>query len=687
MASFYHYSNLCALLAFGALALYLCLPSKSVDGNVPRHFLAIVCLVNATWSGILAFVPLSARYLLLTEGSEYLRDLMWGWYIIRVIYFCTDRTFAHHKKIIIALLVFTAFAILSIPLLHWTSLSDDPASSKPAFALHLAFSIINLILVEQIFRNTPDTYRWGIKFFCFGVGTLFALDFLMYSEALMFGSLSSTLWVSRGLIHVFAVPLILISDLRGKTWNKTLKLSRHVVFHSVTLIASGIYLLSMSVIAYSIRVEGGSWGPAAQTFLLFGASLLLLIILFSGKIRSKFKVTISKHFFNHQFDYRVEWLKFSRTLLNAENSETIYEAAISALGALVECQKGALWLQSEPDKTYHCVASMGTTLSEDTISPKSSLVRFFQEYKWVIDMDEYDPRRSPFEKLDIPPSILAMKGVWLIVPLMLHTRLTGFIVLSEPLGKIEFNWEVSDLLKAAGYQLASNLMQKQASDALMVARQFESYHRMSAFIVHDLKNLMMQLSLLTSNAEKFGDSAEFQEDMQFTLKNVVARMNQLLLRLQGNNRETQLQPVNLETLIRQVLQDKAAFKPKPQFHPLVSCTVCADGERLHRAIGNIIQNACEATPHDGQVIVRLHTEGNHAVIEIQDTGKGMDDAFIRTRLFRPFDSTKKTGMGVGVYECKAYLEELGGWVKVNSQIQVGTTFQLAIPLSSASRSA
>jgi len=264
---------------------------------------------------------------------------------------------------------------------------------------------------------------------------------------------------------------------------------------------------------------------------------------------------------------------------------------------------------------------------------------------------------------------------------MLHDELLGFIVLKHSLGNVTFNWEVSDLLKVAARQAAAHLAQMRASNQLIVARQFESFNRTTTFIIHDLKNLVAQLSLLLANAEKHKQNPEFQADMLDTVASAVTRMNKVLTQLRRDNDEARSQSVALADVLADAAASKQAFKLRPQLDlPPASLRVRAERERLTRAIGHLLQNALEATPPNGQVSLRGFKESGQAIVEIADTGSGMDEEFIRTRLFQPFDSTKGAGMGIGAYECRETIRALGGQLAVTSTPGSGTRFRISLPL-------
>jgi putative PEP-CTERM system histidine kinase len=265
--------------------------------------------------------------------------------------------------------------------------------------------------------------------------------------------------------------------------------------------------------------------------------------------------------------------------------------------------------------------------------------------------------------------------------LMLHGRLFGFVALARPRTRIGLNWEVTDLLKIAGSQAASYLAHRESADSLTVARQFESFNRMSTFIVHDLKNLVFQLSLLLKNAEKHKANPDFQADMLGTLDHSVRKMSLLLQRLSRGGEQEAAAPLRLDQLLARAVAARAGCEPAPQFEiGAPDLTVLADAARLERVIGHLIQNAIEACAKDGCVLVRLQRADAAALVELRDSGHGMSEQFIRERLFTPFESTKAAGMGIGVFESREYIREIGGRLEVSSAPAAGTTFRVILPL-------
>ena len=326
-------------------------------------------------------------------------------------------------------------------------------------------------------------------------------------------------------------------------------------------------------------------------------------------------------------------------------------------------------------------AEWNLSLQHEPEPSDGALCTFLKNKQWVIEIQEYDAHPEKYAGLQIPAWLRGFPQAWLVVPLIQNGELFGFVVLAQPRSKIVLNWEVLDLLKVVGIQTASYLARQKSADALAVARQFETFNRMSTFVVHDLKNLVSQLALLVANAERHKDSPEFQKDMLETIEHAVQKMRILLQKFNRESSTELSEHVSLEPLLQHAIALKSVGEPKPTLDiRKQGLTVSANAARLERVIGHLIQNAIEATPRDGKINVRLAEQDDHAVIEVIDTGRGMSDQFIRARLFKPFESTKSAGMGIGVFETREYVQQIGGRLEVDSHPGAGTTFRMSLPL-------
>ncbi len=563
-------------------------------------------------------------------------------------------------------------------------------AQRLALLASLAMAVFALALIEQLFRNVASDSLWSIKPLCLGLGGAFLFDLYLYSDALLFNRIDVDAFSIRGFAHALVVPLVAVSTVRSRDWKTRIVLSQRAALQSATLVMVGVYLLFMAAAGYYVRYFGGDWGRAFQLALLFAALLILGVLAVSGSMRAKLRVLVGKHFFSYRYDYREEWLRFTQALSAQDGFSEMGAHVVRGLADMVESPAGALWLKDPSGRFFAQAACWNLPLSSATEDAGGELCRFLIESGWVINLEEYRSLPRRYDRLDLPRWLVEVPNAWLVVPLATGSELIGFVVLATARTRIDVNWEVNDLLKTAGRQAGAFLGQMQASDALLEARKFDAFNRMSAFVVHDLKNIVAQLSLMLKNAERHRDNPEFQQDMLMTVEHSVERMRQLMMQLrEGATPVDSPRGIDLGDVIRRVQTAKAGQgrDVEVEVGPGVEAgeRVVAKGheDRVERVIGHVVQNALDATERGGRVWVRLERQDGHARVEVGDTGCGMTTEFLRERLFKPFQTTKPAGMGIGAYESFQYVHELGGKVSVDSALDVGTRVSLLLPLFDA----
>ncbi len=544
----------------------------------------------------------------------------------------------------------------------------------------LLLSVIGVLMVENLLRNTPTASRWAIKFLCFGIGGLFFYDFFLYADALLFHHVSPDLIATRGVTNALIVPLIAISARRNPNWSIDVFVSRQAVFHSATLIGAGGYLLLMAAAGFYIREFGGEWGTVLEAAFVFAALLCLLLLVFSGTVRAWFKAVISRHFFSYKYDYRDEWLRFISTISSDGGGVGLAHRILAGVGNIVESPEGAVWISDRADRVA-LLDSWNLSAPEGAQAVDPSFSRFLEERQTVINISTYRANPEAYPGLILPEWLSEMSRAWLVIPLLHHDQLLGFVLLAQSRVARAVGEEDYILLTTVGRQAASYLAEREAARALAESQKFDEFNRRYAFVLHDIKNLVSQLSLLVQNSAKHKENPAFQDDMLETVKESVDKMNRLLVRLHQSGKETAATaPVELSPLLNKVVIDNSGRSRGLTFEPGIDdISVVADEERLQAVISHLVDNALDAVNSDGTVIVRLGARGGDAVIEVEDNGPGMDENFVRNELFRPFRTTKAGGFGIGAFESREFVRECGGRLDVISRVGQGTTIRISLP--------
>ena len=677
----------CALgyLAFGVY-LVLARGFGRTGTAVSRAFAAAV-LISALWAAasVGAGVWASDSWSVAQDGLDVARYGLWFVFLLLLIKprQVGDLPSGAGLRWLTGLVTATALAMVAYRSLAG-AMADEP--TKPMLAAALALPLLGLLLVEQLFRNLGEDSRWNAKPVCIGLACVFAFDVYLYSEALLFGRFDRDAQSARGAMHLLAVPFLFLAARRHRDWVAKLQVSRSAAFFSATLVLAGVYLLFMSAIGYYVRYFGGDWGRALQVSLLFAGVAFLGAVVVSGSLRSWLRVFVGKHFFSYRYDYREEWLRFTAMLSSRSSPQEVGALIVRGLANMVECPAGSLWTRSGPDTAF--IQTARWNMPQETASePVDSVFsRFLAGKGWVIDLEEFRSAPRRYGALALPAWLLATPNPWLVVPLQAGEELLGFVLLARPRTSMELDWEVRDLLKTASRQAAGYLAQMQATEALLEARKFDAFNRMSAFVVHDLKNIVTQLSLMLKNAERLHDNREFQQDMLLTVESSLEKMRRLMLQLRegatppGGSRGVELAPIVKRLQALATGQGRVLDVER-----LELLATRGHDERLERVLGHLVQNAFDATPAQGRVWLAVERYSGQVQVTVGDNGAGMSEEFVQTRLFRPFSTTKQSGMGIGTYESFQYIRELGGSVSVKSALGQGTVVTVLMPLFEAQR--
>jgi putative PEP-CTERM system histidine kinase len=675
-------SALIAAIAYGAFAAYFGL--RLSRGGLPVTRVAVVFLAALVLSTLWAALAL-------VDGLLHWSDRLPAWVVPTLDVLRFGGWFAFMLLLlppprlgsgwgwIRPLAAATLLAQLALVALG-ESLPLGTLARPQAFAA-LAIAVLGLVIVEQMLRNATGDARWNAKPVCLGLATIFVFDLFIGSQAALFQHFDGDAVSVRALVHAAAVPLLYVASRRHADWLGKLHVSRAAVFHSATLLLVGAYLLMVAGVGYYVRYTSGDWGRALSVALVFVALVALALLLASGSMRSRLRVYISKNFFSYRYDYREEWLRFTQLLSSSTESQNTSETVVKALANLVESPSGMLWMQRSAGADFIQAARWNLPAQAGSEPREGALATFWQERAWIIDIDEWRQRRDAYPGLTLPAWLADEPRCWLLVPLMVREALTGFVVLGRPRAAVELNWEVRDLLRTAASQASGYLDQAQATEALLEARKFDAFNRMSAFVVHDLKNIVTQLSLMMKNAKRLRDNPEFQQDMLDTVENSLEKMRQLMLQLrEGDKPHGVTSGVDLEQIAKRLAAAASSKGRTLELALQPGVSTRGHPERVERVLGHVVQNAFDATPASGRVILTLDAQGSQARVRVEDTGCGMTEDFIQNRLFKPFQTTKASGMGIGAHESYQYVHELGGKISVQSELNRGTTVTLLLPL-------
>jgi putative PEP-CTERM system histidine kinase len=668
-------------IAMSVFALLTALLLSRWKNNPKSQLLAIACGGTAIWGAVLALQGIGyLRSPFVTVLIEWLRYLAWLAALIAILRNIDPSRLAERIASRYGLIV---LLFAGVPYVFYVVRSDNPLHLVAIVGGGFLLSVLILSATEQIYRNAVVDSRSGLNYFCVAIALIFIFDLISFVLAIAGAATETEYWAARGFVNaMFAVPLG-VGVLRTFRLSLDVQLPRQIVFYTFGLTAMAVYVVLTVMGHYYVRAYAGSWAEVAGVVFVIAAIGLVAVLLVSPSTRARVRVFLMKTFFQYKYDYRKEWLRFIATL-SETGLENVPSNAIRAVAQIVNSPGGIVWLQEREGEAYLPVGAWRCNMP--TVAPideGSSLIRFLQDRQWVIDLLEMKRDPARYEDVELEPWFEKGEDWWLIVPLVLGSRLFGFILLLEPRVVPKLNFEDHDLLRTVGRHVATHINQVESDRRLAESSQFGTYNRLSAFLMHDLSNLIAQQSLVVKNAERFRQNPKFVDDTIGTIAHSVSRMKRLMEQLSSRSDPPENQRTDLRDILASAVKRSEPRLPAPVLQAEEKeIPVKADPERLTTVFEHLIRNAQEATARDGTIAINAEILDGVARVSICDSGCGMTPEFIRERLFRPFDSTKGSqSMGIGAYQAREYVRMLGGNLTVTSEVGSGTTFELRLPVS------
>ena len=654
-----------AMFLFAGLALW---QAERWRDRATRALIA-ACVAMALWCLATAVAGIDAP---VSQLSESVRNFAW----LVFLHVLLRRGGIEYRSLraLYAVLAFVATANGVIDLLN----AIDPTREAPiaallvsAFALRMVFAVGALVAVHNLYTATAAGARAGVGLPLAALGLLWGIDLTFYALCWAQADWVIEFAAVRVLVVVAVAPMIALSVRRNTEW--TIRLSRTVAFRSIGLVGALLYLGVVIGSAYVLQAYAGPWATLVPPTILMLSALGAAIAMSSRRIRAWTTVMLSKHLFAHRYDYRAEWLRFTGTLgVPGLGAAPLDVRVVKAIADIVHAP-GGLLLTPNGDALSASSRWQWAALIPPLDGGGAQLAKRLAKGR-IIELDALrGDRGDPAEAADIPEWIIGDPATYAIVPLIHVDRLTGAVLLERPLAPRALDWEDFDLLRLAGRQVASYLAEASAQDALGDAERFDEFNRRFAFIMHDIKNLVSQLTLVTRNAERHADNPEFRADMIATLQSSTARMNDLLARLSQHNTSRAEEPRAID--VHGTAAALAAEGRKR--HPVVlagegAAFAIADPTRLNQAASHLVHNAIDASPPTEPVTISIVHRDDEIGLEVADLGVGMTAEFVANTLFKPFSSTKSGGFGIGAYEARELVAAMGGRIAVITGPSEGT---------------
>jgi putative PEP-CTERM system histidine kinase len=667
-----------AALLFAGVALAQVRAPRRLGGALPRHAFVAALVLTALWA--LAVAGIDGRDVSI-RLAEAMRDAAWLVFMMALVGRGQRAGYGLAAIYCVVMLLVGAGACLAVLEAAVRGRDELAALVGTRLLLRMMVALSALVLVHQLALAAAGAAQNGLRLVVAGLGVLWGIDLVLSAVAYLGGGGGGLagLVAARGPIMAgVALLLGIAADRRGE-WR--IAISRTAALRSLGAVALAVYAGGIAVVTRLIEAGGGEHARLAEAGVVVGATTTLLTLVANPWLRAWARVKVAKHLFRHRYDYRAAWHRFSETLGQpGERAAPLAVRVVMAMAELTDSPAGLLLVAAGDDLDvaaswrWHGAASQGG--SEAT----GSLIGHLAATGRIVELDAVRAGTAPTaEALAVPGWMIDAADAWALIPLPHGGQLAGAILLARPCVDRRLDWEDYDLLRVAGRQAASCLAEDRAHRALADAARFDEFNRRFAFIMHDIKNLVSQLSLVARNAERHADNPEFRTDMVATLKDSSGRLQALLARLSQHSgeRAEPIVPVDVAAVLARIAAARrdAAVRCAATAEPMA----LAQPGRLETVLGHLVQNALEASPAPASVALSASVDGDRVVIAVADRGDGMSAAFVRDQLFRPFASTKNGGFGLGAFEARQLVEAMGGRVEVTSREGEGTCFRLLLP--------
>ena len=628
----------------------------------------------------MSFLPGTWLLFSLTYARGNYRDFLSKWRFALGIAFLAPVILTIIFRSNLVFYVGSAAADHSIPRLGWSGL-----------ALHLFFltgCIFVLMNIERTYRAAVGTMRWRIKYMIMGLGVLFAVRVYTSSQCLLFGAFSSSQQAVNSAALILACLLIARWLFRSGRLDVNVYPSQAVLHHSLTILLAGIYLLIIGVFAKVVTFLGGDANFPLKAFIVLVSLVLLFLLLLSDRARLYTGRFVSRHFQRPLYNYQTVWRSFTEAMASRVKQTDLCPAAVKLVSEIFEVLSVTIWFVDEKDGRFAFGASSSISLAKSSViqptnTEVAEVIRALRTHRDPIDIDATkESWAKALRKLH--PAEFRKGGHRICVPMTARGELMGIMVLGDRVGGIPFSTQDFDLLRCVGDQVAASLLNIELSQRLMQAKEFEAFQTMSAFFVHDMKNTASTLSLMLQNFPVHYNDPAFREDALRAIGKSAKHVNDLVRRLTLLRQEMVIKPVetDLNQIVSKVL---AEMNGTPQVNlveelgPLPAQFI--DPEQIEKVVLNLVLNAWEALNGEGEIRVTTAQEESWSVLTVTDNGSGMSAEFVRRSLFRPFQTTKKQGIGIGMFQSKMIVEAHSGRIEVETELGKGTTFRVLLPVN------
>ena len=546
--------------------------------------------------------------------------------------------------------------------------------------------VLILMSLEQTFRATVGTMRWQIKLVVVAVALIFGARLYVRSQAILFSAPDIAFWSVESSALLIGCAFLGVAYIRTGLAEIELYPSLAVLRSSLTVMIVGAYLVVVGILAQVVTRFGGAEVFQFQALVVITGMAGLAVLLLSDRARQQMHTFVIRHFKPAQHDSTRIWTSFSKRLGAVRDQEGLGTAAAKLVSETFDVLSVTIWLADDEKERLVAAASTARhgAASNDAV-PSAAVLSGVQALNAWSDLDRIkDAWAEEFRLLN--PTTFARGGTRVCIPLRVGERTIGAMVLADRVNGAMYTVEEIELLNCIGEHVSAILMNLRLANEVAHTRELDAFRLMSTFFVHDLKNAASSLNLTLKNLPVHFDDPAFRDDALRTIGNTARRIDDMIARLSALRQRPDATRVDADL---NQLVDEALAKVPPmrdvqlmkELEP-VPC-ILADREQIQSVVTNLVMNAQDAVGAEGVIQVRTSINGQRVFLSVADNGCGMSETFLKESLFRPFQSTKKKGLGIGLFQCRAIVQAHGGGMQVESVAGKGTTFLVSLPVKDA----
>ena len=593
------------------------------------------------------------------------------------------------KTIVTFICLFYVISLLLLPNLYVgsSSLGFVVDILGIAQAILVLVGVISCLwIMENIIRSATIENRRILMYPLLGIMVICASLLINVIYRIGTRSINEDMLVLSSLIMILGVSLVVFFSIRHRLFSMDIYVSRYIVYHSVTFICIGIYLLANGIIIFIIQRLALHPSFVVMGFLIFCAVLIFLVLIISPTLRTHIRFFINTHFLANKYDYRKEWGELSCYLCSATTEKQIIHITAQVILESMYIRELSLWLRD--GNFFHCAFAFPHSPHVDYVAIDHPFIAYITARPFMRSLPAVADDSLWERIITADATFLEANKIELAIPMTNDKTMIGFIAVGQEYLGTHYTQDDIDLLNNIAAQCGTSLMQARFAQKLAENKEIDTYNYLSASLLHDLKNAAGHLSLLLQNAPQHMDHKDFQQDMLETISQALARIDKVINKLRGlpNKAEIAYQAIEVKSFVNSQLNK---FKPRLATvrltqHIQDGIMVTTDFDLLERMLENLVINAIEAVSPLGEIMITATLSNGATSITIADDGPGIADEFMRNMMFKPFQTTKPAGTGLGLWQVKNMAQQLGARIMINNRHPHGLACTMIFPADNRS---